>query len=664
MPPTRRPVRRPADPSEASEPPQESTRIKPMGARRASTPPPDGEPAEEPRDPDETGEDGEASLPFSGDDEDENPDATRAGPPLSLEILEGPDKGRRKRFKSVRMVIGRGQDCELTLMDQSVSRRHVELVYGGESGVMLRDLVSGNGTKVNDERVDERKLNHDDVIAIGRTKLRFVDEVERIKQKRQAVEDAERKAKEDEERKAKAAEAPAAAPASAESAPAESSTGSQPKEGGTQIRDVRNIPRRAPAPRNPVGLIVAVALVLIFVLISGGVLFVKQSGPPPPPPPNPKQETARSTLQEARNAFRRGDYQEAVNKAVEADSVFPGVDTEGFLVAARTELAIVEGFNQVRGLMAANNFEEAKAVLEETPHGTAQSTEELRVTLASDLAAAEVVYQGKQVEAALDEGDTALARALIQKLPLERQPLYLAKVAELEAQLAQDATNAASQDRAARAAAARRAKAEREAFIANAFSAVGARFDAGDFPRATLECDRVIDAHSDDKEIRDRARLLKKLIPQFARFYQDGQRKMQSGALETAARSLRSAAEFYRQIGLKSAIGDTLDSQLAVSAVAAGKAALARGDVANAALYFGEAQRLRPDDPKAAAGLASLQTKLEEVFRRAYIQRDRDPEGSAEVFKLVSRLAPEGSDLKSRADAQLLGPQGDALPEP
>ncbi len=369
-------------------------------------------------------------------------------------------------------------------------------------------------------------------------------------------------------------------------------------------------------------------------------------------------------MQDARNAFRRGDYQESVNLAVEADTVFPGVDKEGFLVAARTELSIVEGFAQVRSLMAANQFDEARAVLEETPHGTAQSTEDLRTTLVSDLAAAEVVYQGKQVEGALEAGDTALARALIQKLPLERQPLYLGKVAELEAQLAQEATDAASQDRAARAAAARRAKAQREEFVATAFSSVGARFDSGDFPRAVLECDRVIDAHADDKEIRDRAKLLKKLIPQFARFYQDGQRKMQSSALESAARSLRSAAELYRQIGFKGAIGDTLDSQLAVSAVAAGRAALARGDVSNAASFFGEAQRLRPDDPKAAAGMAALQDKLDEVFRRAYIQKDRDPEGSAETFRLVSRLAPAGSDLKSRADAQLLGPQGDALPEP
>ena len=679
MAPPRRPSRR-SESEESEQAPQESsTRIRSAASRRSSS--------ESEEDPEDNGAgedygdgdgdertggtaDGEDSLPFSGDDDD-NSESTRAGPPLTLEIIEGPDKGKRRPFKSVRVVIGRGDDCDVMLLDQSVSRRHVELVYGGESGVMLRDLVSGNGTKVNDERVDERKLNHEDVIAIGRTKLRFVDEQERHRRKRQEAEEAERKEKEEaerkvkeaEERKQKAAEAKAAAEAAAASGAADPNAPGTSTESGTQVRDVRNIPRRAAGPRNPVGLVVAVALVLLVVLISGGVLFIKR-GPPPPPPTNPKLEKAKGMLQEARNAFRRGDYQEAVNLATDADALFPGVDTEGFLNAAKAELSIVQAFAQVRALMAANKFDEAHTALDDTPHGAAQTTEEMRTKLTSDLAEAEAAWNVKQVEEALAARDPELALSLIQKLPLERQPLYRAKVAELEAQLAQESTNSASRDRAARAAAARRAKEQREAFIAAAFSTVSARFQAGDFGRATLECDRVVDANADDKEIRERARSMKKLIPQFERYYKDGQRKMQAGALDTAARSLRSAAELYRQIALPGPIGETLDSQLSQSAVAAGRSSLGRGDIADAASFFQEALRLRPGDPKAEAGMAELQGKLENVYKRAYIQRDRDPEGSAETFRLISKLAPEGSDLKSRADAQLMAPAGDALPTP
>jgi pSer/pThr/pTyr-binding forkhead associated (FHA) protein len=662
MAPFRRSSRKPAEPSEESGSDQQNTRIKSASAVRRGAPREEEEyAAEEESDGDEEGSYDEPStaeeeLP-SLEEEDDNPDATRAGPPLKLEIIEGPDRGQRKRFKSVRMVIGRGQDCDLTLTDQSVSRRHVELVFGGESGVLLRDLGSGNGTKVNDERVDERKLVHEDVISLGRTKIRLIDQQELVKRMRAAAEEEERKAKEAAELRARQKEEAAKKAAEGASAEGEANAeGGEPQGNGeenkkTQVRSVQDIPRRNP-PKRRMGLMVAGALVLLIALLGGGVLFLKR-GPPPPPPPNPKEVQAQSLMQDARKAFRAGNYEEAVKLAEEAESLFPGIDAEGFLPVARAELAIVRAFAQVRALMDENKFDEARALLEQTPHGTAQLTEEMREKLGAELATREVEYLVKQVEAALEARDVEGARALIQRLPMEQQPLYLGKLAELEKLLAQEAADALSRDKAARAAAARRAKEQREAFIAAAFSGVETRFNASDFPRAALECDRVIDAHPGDKEIRERAKLLKKLIPQFARVYQDAQRKVQQNALESAARPLRSSAELYRQIGLQGPFGDTLNSQLAMSSVVAGKAALARNDLANAASFFGEALRLRPDDTKAQEGMAAIQGRLEELFKQAYFQRDRDPEGSAQKFRLIGQLAAEGSEVKTKAQEQL-----------
>ncbi len=603
------------------------------------------------------------------EDDDDNPDATRAGPPLSLEIIEGPDRGKRKRFKSVRMVIGRGLDCDLVLNDQSVSRRHVELVFGGESGVLMRDLGSGNGTKINDERVDERKLVHEDVIFIGRTKLRFIDEQERIKRMRAAAEEEERKQKEDAERKAREEEEAAKKAAAGEAAgeapggeaqPGEAAAnaeGGEPASNGeenkkTQVRNINDIPRRNQPKRNKLGLMAAGVLVLLIALIGGGVLFIKR-GPPPPPPPNPKQEQARGLMQEARKAFRGGGYAQAVELAEQAEELFPGIDTEGFLPVARKELAIVQAFAQVRQLADENKFEEARALLEATPHGTAQLTEDMRKKLETELDTLEVEYLVKQVEAALEARDVEGARALIQRLPIESQPLYLGKLEELETLLAMEAQDAAARERALKAAAARRAKEQRAAFIAAAFNMVETRFNAGDYARAALECDRVIDANSTDKEIRDRAKRLKTLIPQFARVYLDAQRKVQANALESAARPLRSAAELYRQIGFTGPVGDTINTQLAGSAVVAGKAALVRNDLSNAASFFKEALRLNPEDSKAQSGLESIQGKLEELFKLAYVQRDRDPVGSAEKFRLIVQLAAEGSEVKTKAQTHL-----------
>jgi len=664
-PPNRRSSRRsPSD--EPQQAPQDSTRIKSASAVRRNAPQEEedygaAEDASYPPDED-TGEQGydDEGTPTPGVEDDDNPDATRAGPPLTLEILEGPDQGRKKRFRSVRMVIGRGQDCDLMLLDQSVSRRHVELVYGGESGVMLRDLVSGNGTRVNDERVDECKLKHNDVIFIGRTKLRLIDEQEAVRQMRLAAEEAERKEKEEAERKAKeeeeaakkAAEAPAAGTGDEAAANPEGGDPDAEKDKKTQVRSINDIPRRSPPPRTNLGLLAAAALVLLIALIGGGVLFIKRA-PPPPPPPNPKEELARGMMQEARTAFRNGDYAQAVKLAEEAEAVFPGLPTDGFLQTARTELSIVQTFEQVRQLAGENKFEEARELLSKTPHGTVK-TEELREKLDTELATAELAWRVKQVEMALDARDVEGARALIRQLPVERQPLFLSKLDELELELDQEDKDAAAQDRAARAAAARRAKEQREAFIATAFSSVEQRFNAGDYSRAALECDRVIDAHSDDKEIRDRAKLLKKLLPQFARVYLDAQRKVQANSLESAARPLRSAAELYRQIGFRGPVGDTLNDQLAASAVVAGKAALARNDLANANSFFNDALRLSPEDAKAQAGLASVQSRLNDLFKSAYLIRDREPEEATEKFRLVIQLAAEGSELKSKAEAQLL----------
>ncbi|WP_375766524.1 FHA domain-containing protein [Archangium gephyra] len=664
-PPNRRSSRKSDEPQQA---PQDSTRIKSASAVRRNAPREEeeyGAAEDESYPPDEdTGDQGgydDEGTPTPGVEEDDNPDATRAGPPLTLEILEGPDQGRKKRFRSVRMVIGRGQDCDLMLLDQSVSRRHVELVYGGESGVMLRDLVSGNGTRVNDERVDECKLKHNDVIAIGRTRLRLIDEQEAVRQMRLAAEEAERKEKEEAERQAKeeeeaakkAAEAAAAGSGDAAASPEGGGDPEAEKDKKTQIRAIKDIPRRgSPPPRTNLGLLAAAALVLLIALIGGGVLFIKR-GPPPPPPPNPKEALAKGLMQEARTAFRNADYAQAVKLAEEAETVFPELPTDGFLQTARAELAIVETFAQVRQLAGESKFDEARELLSKTPHGTVK-TEELREKLDAELATAEVAWRVKQVEMALDALDVEGARALIRQLPLERQPLFLSKLEELEMQLAQEERDAAAQDRASRAAAARRAKEQREAFITAAFSPVEQRFNAGDYSRAALECDRVIDAHSDDKEIRDRAKLLKKLVPQFARVYQDAQRKVQANALESAARPLRSAAELYRQIGFKGPVGDTLNGQLAASAVVAGKAALARNDLANANGFFNDALRLSPEDSKAQAGLASVQARLNDLYKQAYLIRDREPEEATEKFRLVIQLAAEGSELKTKAEAQLL----------
>ena len=50
------------------------------------------------------------------------------------------------------MVVGRNEDCDLTLADDHISRRHAKIVLA-EDAVWVQDLHSANGTKVNGHRL-------------------------------------------------------------------------------------------------------------------------------------------------------------------------------------------------------------------------------------------------------------------------------------------------------------------------------------------------------------------------------------------------------------------------------------------------------------------------------------------------------------------------------
>lgn len=74
-----------------------------------------------------------------------------------------------------RTVIGRHADCDITLADPSISRRHAE-VRPSLGGYLLIDLDSTNGTTVNDEPVASHVLRDKDLVRIGAHLLRFRSE--------------------------------------------------------------------------------------------------------------------------------------------------------------------------------------------------------------------------------------------------------------------------------------------------------------------------------------------------------------------------------------------------------------------------------------------------------------------------------------------------------
>lgn len=70
------------------------------------------------------------------------------------------------------VVFGRMPECDITLNDSNVSRRHAEIRPTGDAFVIV-DLGSTNGTKVNGIRVGERELVDGDELGFGTISLIF-----------------------------------------------------------------------------------------------------------------------------------------------------------------------------------------------------------------------------------------------------------------------------------------------------------------------------------------------------------------------------------------------------------------------------------------------------------------------------------------------------------
>jgi pSer/pThr/pTyr-binding forkhead associated (FHA) protein len=90
-----------------------------------------------------------------------------ARPPLRL---EGTDR---------RYVVGRGETCDLQLASEEISREHVE-IFRLWDGVVVNDLGSKNGLRVNDVLVlERRRLRDGDRLEIGPATLRLSDPADR-----------------------------------------------------------------------------------------------------------------------------------------------------------------------------------------------------------------------------------------------------------------------------------------------------------------------------------------------------------------------------------------------------------------------------------------------------------------------------------------------------
>ena len=80
--------------------------------------------------------------------------------------------GTRHPLIHARTIIGRGSEADITVDDNGISRKHVEILWDG-SRAEVNDLNSTNGSQLNGSPVSRAPLAAESVIDIGRTRIVF-----------------------------------------------------------------------------------------------------------------------------------------------------------------------------------------------------------------------------------------------------------------------------------------------------------------------------------------------------------------------------------------------------------------------------------------------------------------------------------------------------------
>ena len=89
-----------------------------------------------------------------------------------LVLMDGPLKGQKIALDNIITRIGRRDTNDWSLQDESISGTHCE-IEKDDSGFILRDLGSTNGTKVNNEEIKEQRIFRNDILLIGDMPIMF-----------------------------------------------------------------------------------------------------------------------------------------------------------------------------------------------------------------------------------------------------------------------------------------------------------------------------------------------------------------------------------------------------------------------------------------------------------------------------------------------------------
>lgn len=577
-------------------------------------------------------------------------EATQAGPPISIEIIDGPDAGKKKRVRGGRMVVGRGDGCDLKLRDTSASRRHLELIVG-MSGCTVRDLGSGNGTKVNGTKVDEAQVGHGDEIILGTTLLRVVDEMQALEERRRPKEPEPPPEVEPFDEGAEPA--PPARRTSTQSR-------SRARPPGTEAV---SIPLAEPrSKRNP---IILAALGAGALLLLGVLLAVLR----PSHPAAPAQETAKVDVQvaklaqEGKAALASGEYDKADELWKQIEELEPAYGDLAELREHTTrERAAKKSLLAAQGLIAEHKFDAARDALKSVAPESVVSDQ--ATDLLKTLDAKQAEFMLGSAEEKLAAGDIDGAKAMLPEVG-RVNPAGFDKLNK-EIEVAQ-----AKADREALAHIKNKRKREqmmRQMKARKAADAVRKELEGGyrkfheantpgQFDRAASEFDRIAE-QSSNSGVRSKARELAKSTRALGRFLGDADQLDADQSYAAEVTPLSGALSALEKIDPSGPLANKLKNRMVRGLVIKGRDAAARQDYSVAAKAFAKALQLRPNDSTAKDGMNNLRSRAHDVYLQAYEQQDRDPDGARKLFQAVMEMTPQGDELHEKASKRLKSMSG------
>lgn len=609
------PVMPPADPSKS-------------GADPAPVEDGGGEPSEESPSVDSDSSDAPASRL---EDSAEGENSTSFGPPIAIQVIRGPDRGVRMPLRGGRMIVGRGSGCDLKLRDTSVSRRHLEIA-GGPSGIVVRDLGSSNGLKVNGTKESEKTVNHKDEIALGETVLQVIDEL-KLREEEQV---SRAKPRRSSASVPKSEVSPSSVPTPSEDSTSSSRTPPPSSRLSVFVKSERFLKWRKP--------LVAVAVLMVVLLVVVVVMARNAERRAA------AQQQYALAIQEGRKLLQERKYEDAMRRFQGGRGLSDKPEIEQYLAICQRNLDASKILADAQASAALGDWdraiEKARTVDSESDVGAEANDLIKKWTDEKRTQAVE------KVKNAIGLNDFETARALIAVLPADQQEAYQRALAEQEDRWKSDAAERARAEvaSAVKAKATRLRKQRQE--VDEVIAPLVRKIEVGDFDGAVRRCDRMMD-ESKNPLVAEKVKRLKKIIPVFGKVYTEGVSRYRGGAYEEAVSPLLRALKLLEDMDLDSKLDDPLREMASWALSYQGRSSAARHDYSKAARVYKEALRLSPSSKEAKEGMAAIHAHAEEVYQEGYGMIGRDREAARRRFRDVVELVLVGDELARRAQKRL-----------